>query len=85
MDATAGDYKLKIARLSPGLFVILCSTAILIVCVTFKIEYQIGPLPVEGSAQPPRADPTPGVRLPVEPPPLRRLPPRNDGPASEPG
>lgn len=85
MDAAAGDYKLKIARLSPGLFVILCSTVILIVCATFKIEYQIGPRPAEGRPNPPDAELTPEIRQPAEPPPLRRTPPRNEAPASVPG
>lgn len=33
------DYKLKFVRLSPGVFVILCATAIIIICSTFKITY----------------------------------------------
>ena len=33
------DYKMKFARLSPGLFVILCSTVIIIFSSTFKITY----------------------------------------------
>ncbi|MEQ9403124.1 MAG: hypothetical protein RIM99_06045 [Cyclobacteriaceae bacterium] len=41
VDASSGDYKLKIARLSPGLFVILCATVIIIVCATFKIDYSL--------------------------------------------
>ncbi len=42
VDATSGDHKLKIARLSPGLFVILCATIIIILCATFKIDYTLG-------------------------------------------
>jgi hypothetical protein len=34
------NYKLKFARLSPGLFVILCATAIIITCATFRIEFK---------------------------------------------
>lgn len=33
------DYKFKFANLSPGLFVILCSTVIIIFSATFKIGY----------------------------------------------
>ena len=40
LEGSTADYKLKVARLSPGLFVILCSTVIIIVCATFRIEYQ---------------------------------------------
>lgn len=41
VDATIEikDYKMKFARLSPGLFVILCSTVIIIYSSTFKITY----------------------------------------------
>lgn len=38
-EVSVKDYKLKFARLSPGLFVILCATAIIIVCATFRIEF----------------------------------------------
>ncbi|MHC4544935.1 MAG: hypothetical protein ACYTDW_10760 [Planctomycetota bacterium] len=41
VEGSTQDYKLKIARLSPGLFVILCATVIIIVCATFRIEYKI--------------------------------------------
>ena len=41
VDVSTKDYRLKIARLSPGLFVILCATVIIIVCATFRIEYQL--------------------------------------------
>lgn len=34
-----GGTKVNIARMSPGLFVIACATAIIIVCISFKIEY----------------------------------------------
>jgi hypothetical protein len=37
----AGDYKFKFVRLSPGLFVILCATVIIIVASTFRIQYNL--------------------------------------------
>ncbi|MEK6564843.1 MAG: hypothetical protein AABZ65_07445 [Candidatus Omnitrophota bacterium] len=40
-NESGSSYKLKLARLSPGLFVILCATVIIIVCVTFRIEYKV--------------------------------------------
>ena len=79
MDATAGDYKLKIARLSPGLFVILCATVILIVCATFKIEYHIDSPPGESRLSSPGAESLQEVRPPTERPPLRRTPPSDQG------
>jgi len=41
LETSVKDYKLKIARLSPGLFVILCATAIIIACATFRITYTV--------------------------------------------
>ena len=41
LEGSVQDYKLKMARVSPGLFVILCATAIIIVCATFPIEYEM--------------------------------------------
>ena len=38
-EAEIGDYKMKFARLSPGLFVILCATAIIIVASTHEIRF----------------------------------------------
>lgn len=38
-EGSGGDYKIKVTRMSPGLFVILCATVIIIVCATFKVEY----------------------------------------------
>lgn len=38
-EVSAGEYKLKLARLSPGLFVILCATVMIIVASTFRIQY----------------------------------------------
>lgn len=32
--------KVSIARMSPGIFAMLCATVIIIVCITFKIEYR---------------------------------------------
>ena len=37
------DYKVNIARMSPGLFVILCATVIIIFCATFRIDYTVVP------------------------------------------
>jgi hypothetical protein len=42
------DYKFKFASVSPGLFVILCSTVIIIFAVTFRIDYGM----TKGKAQP---------------------------------
>ena len=33
------NFSINISRMSPGLFVILCATVIIIVCETFRIEY----------------------------------------------
>ncbi|MEQ1894531.1 MAG: hypothetical protein ABL998_18480 [Planctomycetota bacterium] len=41
VEASTGDYKIKLARLSPGLFVILCATVIIVVAATTKIDYQL--------------------------------------------
>lgn len=41
LDAETKDYKIKIARLSPGLFVILCATVIIVVCATFRVNYSL--------------------------------------------
>ena len=49
-EVTVSDYKLKFARLSPGLFVILCATAIIIVCATFRIEFKGGAPPATEAA-----------------------------------
>jgi hypothetical protein len=38
-EATVENYKIKIARVSPGIFAMLCATIIIVVCGTFKIEY----------------------------------------------
>lgn len=38
-EVSVGDYKLKFARLSPGLFVIVCATVIIVVAVTFRIKF----------------------------------------------
>lgn len=38
-EASHGDYKIKLARISPGLFVILCATVIIIYSATFRIDY----------------------------------------------
>jgi len=57
-EVTVNDYKLKFARLSPGLFVILCATAIIIVCATFRIEFNFkGSVPP--AAEVPAAGPAP--------------------------
>ncbi len=42
----AKDFKITIARMSPGLFVIMCSTIIIIFCSTFPIEYTVRQIPV---------------------------------------
>ncbi len=39
-EVSVGDYKLKFARLSPGLFVIVCATVIIVVAVTFRIQFE---------------------------------------------
>ena len=46
VDASKDDYKINIAKLSPGLFVILCATVIIVVCATFRIDYDLGPEPL---------------------------------------
>lgn len=38
-EGSVKDYKFKFTNLSPGLFVILCSTVIIIFAATFKIDY----------------------------------------------
>jgi len=38
-EVATKNYKLKFARLSPGIFVMLCATAIIIVCATHRIEF----------------------------------------------
>lgn len=73
LEGSTQDYKLKVARLSPGLFVILCATVIIIICATFRIEYQVSR--AAGSAGTPAEDAPPGG-LPA----LRRSPPRQSGP-----
>lgn len=47
VEGSVQDYKLKIARLSPGLFVILCATVIIIMCATYTIEYSVTEPPEE--------------------------------------
>jgi hypothetical protein len=54
VDSSLGDYKLKIARLSPGLFVILCATVIIIWCANYPIKYDVsgyGGVPRETSIE----------------------------------
>lgn len=38
-EGSFSDYKFKFATISPGLFVILCSTVIIVFAVTFRIDY----------------------------------------------
>ena len=52
VDAEVKDYKIKIARLSPGLFVILCATIIIIVCATFRVNYSLNEPSTNNSAVP---------------------------------
>lgn len=52
VDVEINNYKLKIAKLSPGLFVILCATMIIIFCATFRISYVLNTsIDHEGSTQ----------------------------------
>jgi hypothetical protein len=53
VDAEIKDYKIKIAKLSPGLFVILCATTIIIVCATFRVNYSLN-----GASEPEKITPT---------------------------
>jgi len=52
VDAEVKDYKIKIARLSPGLFVILCATTIIIVCATFRVNYSLNEPSTNNSSVP---------------------------------
>ena len=38
-EGAMGDYRMKITRLSPGLFVIFCATVIIVTSITFRINY----------------------------------------------
>lgn len=40
-----GDFKLNFTKLSPGLFVILCATAIIILASTYKIGFSLETVP----------------------------------------
>ena len=47
IDASSESHKLKITQLSPGLFVILCATAIIIMASTYKIGFSMESVPQE--------------------------------------
>ncbi|MBR11010.1 MAG: hypothetical protein CMP48_25435 [Rickettsiales bacterium] len=74
VEGSKGDYKINIARLSPGLFVILCATVIIVVCATFRIGYEL-----QSSSVPPLPElPDIDTSLPAfEPDSLSALPPIN--------
>ena len=47
IDASSENHKIKITQLSPGLFVILCATVIIIMASTYKIGFTLESVPQE--------------------------------------
>ena len=47
IDASSESHKIKITQLSPGLFVILCATVIIVLASTYKIGFTLESVPQE--------------------------------------
>jgi len=40
-EGNIGDYKIKLTKVSPGMFAILCATVIIVTCANFRIDYKV--------------------------------------------
>jgi hypothetical protein len=59
--AQSENAKIKIARMAPGVFVILCASVLIAVCITFRTEYEFkGAETTQTPAPPDVVPPAPG-------------------------
>lgn len=53
LNGESGNHKIKIANLSPGLFVILCATVIVVMASTYQIKFNLESSPGNSGASDP--------------------------------